>query len=174
MIKENQELLNAQLAQAMDTYRTQLSLLVTIITILVVANATVIGYAISTKIASVIFIGPLFPIVIIVVSRVIFKLSLPVVYTAINIESKYDSAIGVDWLASTFIAVTITSEYYDNLVKISLIKDHSKRIKALGEMPRPSFKGTGSRFIKIALFLIIVGQLVFPIILYKFFGWTLL
>ena len=114
--KKNQEILNLQLTQAMETYRLQLSLLVTIITVLVVANATVVGYAITTQIASIFFIGSLFPTGIIVAARIIFGLSLPIIYTAVNIERNYIGVADMDWLASTFISVSVAPEYYDRLV----------------------------------------------------------
>lgn len=172
--KKGNEFENLQLAQAMETYRAQLSLLVSIITVLVVANATVVGYAISTQIASIIFIGPLFPIGVLVVTRIIFALSLPVIYTAINIESKHESAVEVDWLASTFISVVVAPDYYDRLVKICSIGNRDKRIEELRRMPVPSFKGNGGRFVKIVLFIVIIGQIILPIVLSAYFGWRLL
>ncbi|MBN8654968.1 MAG: hypothetical protein J0M11_04460 [Anaerolineae bacterium] len=171
--KKSQEILNLQLTQAMETYRSQLSLLVTIITVLVVANATVVGYALTTQIASIFFIGSLFPIGILVVARIIFGLSLPVIYTAVNIEKNYVNLIDMDWLASTFISVTVAPEYYDKLIQISLMKNRAERIKELRKMPRPSFKGKGRRFIKIALFVVIAGQIIIPFALSAYFGWRL-
>jgi hypothetical protein len=166
------EFARLQLGQAITTYQTQLSLLVQIITILVIADATVVGYAISTQIAGILLIGPLFPIMIFVVSRIIFKLSLPTVYTAVSIEQKYGNTNG-DWLASTFVSTTISPDYLNRLKTIASTQDSSERIKQLRSAPAPSFKGPGTGITKLALVLIMLGQIIAPFILSSYFGWRM-
>ncbi len=166
------EFARLQLEQAIATYQTQLSLLVQIITVLVIADATVVGYAISTQIAGILLVGPLFPLIILVISRIIFKLSLPTIYTAVSIEQKYGSA-SADWLASTFVSTIISPDYLNRLKTIALIQDPSDRIKQLKNTPAPSFKGTGAGITKLMLVLIILGQVIAPFILSSYFGWRI-
>lgn len=51
-----------QLQQAVETYRAQLSLMVQILTILVIADITLVGYAVTAKSAVIVAIGTAFPL----------------------------------------------------------------------------------------------------------------
>ena len=90
-----------ELELAIGTFREQFSLLIQIATVLVIANVTVGGYAISEKIAGLLFFTALFPFSILFVSSGIRRYMLPIVYTAVAIEHKYGQD-EIDWLASTF------------------------------------------------------------------------
>lgn len=169
--KIEQEFIKSQFEQAMETYRTSLSLLIQVIAVLVIANATVVGYAISTQISGILFIGPLFPITIMCIAHTVFKLMLPIIYTAMNLEHKYD--FNIDFLATTFLSVAMSPEYVDELTAISSIQDPVERTKRLRGATRPLL-GSGKRIITGALILIALGQIIAPIILSMHFGWRLL
>ena len=67
------EIAKLQLQQSIETYRVQMSLLVQICTVLVVADATTVGYAIQQKLAGIIWVGVIFPVTMFLVIRVIFR-----------------------------------------------------------------------------------------------------
>jgi hypothetical protein len=64
--EKNSQFLRQQLDQAIQTYRSALTVLVQIMTVLIVANVTVWGYAINYKIAGMIFIGAVFPLLTVI------------------------------------------------------------------------------------------------------------
>ena len=83
------ELITNQFEQAIETFRTQVNYLLQIITLFVVADVTVVSFAISSQIASIIFISTLFPILIYYAMNQIYSISIPILYTAIYIENKF-------------------------------------------------------------------------------------
>lgn len=166
------EFVKVELEQALETFRTQLSLLVQIVTILVIADATVVGFAVSTQIAGILLIGPLFPIMIIVITSIVFRLAKPVVYTAVSLEHKYGDRSAA-WLASTFLSSTVSTEYVAQLKEISSVQDSAERMRRLRSVPAPSFGGTDVRVTRVALIVIAVGQVIAPVVLSLCFGWRL-
>lgn len=170
--KTEDEFARLQYQQAIETYRTQLSLLVQIMTVLVLADATVAGYAITTQIASVWLIGALFPMIIRVVSIIALRLMAPVLLTAVSVERKY-RIDGVPLLASTFISATITPQYLRQLMDICDITDPEELRRKLDLLPKPSFTMKGSRFIRDALVAIAIGQILVALICWLLLGWRL-
>lgn len=165
------EFIRLQLEHSITTYQALLSQLVQIIIVLVIADATVVGYGISTQSAGVMMIGAFFPIMIIIVQLMVNKRSLPVIYTAVSIEQKY--GIGnMDWLASTFISVTMSPDYLNRLKAIASIQDPSERMKQLTSAPIPLFKGIYSYLMPIAIVFVILLQIIVPIFLWHF-GWRM-
>jgi hypothetical protein len=159
------EITKLQLQQSIETYRVQMSLLVQICTVLVVADATTVGYAIQQKLAGIIWVGTVFPITMYLIIRVIFRLTLPVLATAIAIESKYKDP-EVAGLMSNFVSISISPTFFPRLRAASLIEDESGRIKALQTLRRPAFSGVSPT--KWMLIMIIVGQLLTPLLLQHF------
>ena len=88
------EITRIQLDRA-STYRVQISLLVQICTVLTVADATVVGYAVTQRLAGVIWVGLLFPVSMILIIKLILRATVPVLAIAVSIESRYcDSEVG--------------------------------------------------------------------------------
>lgn len=159
----------SQLEQAFETFRVQFSLLTQVASVLVLADVTVIGYAISTKNAGILLIGALFPIIIRRVAQFASKLMLPVIYSAVSLETKYGGA-GEDWLASTFLGV-LSIEYIEELKSISTIQDTHQRMAKLRLSPLILFgKGSKTRLI---LLLVTLSQIIAPVVLFLFFNWQL-
>jgi hypothetical protein len=130
----NPEFIGLQIEQVMETYRTQISLLIQIMIILVIADVTVVGYSISTQISGILLIGSLFPIMMHYTIYTIHRKMLPPLYTAVSLEHRYGGS-DVDWLASTFMSTTISAEYVATLKTISSIQDPIKRIERLLDVP---------------------------------------
>ena len=165
------EITKLELQQSIETYRVQMSLLVQICTVLVVADATTVGYAIQQKLAGIIWVGIVFPVTMFLVIRVIFRLTLPVLATAIAIESKYRDP-EVAGLLSNFVSTSISPTFLPRLREASLIESESERIKAIRALRRPAFSGASPT--KWMLVAIILGQLITPLLLEHFADWTLL
>lgn len=166
------EITKIQLQQSVETYRVQLSLLVQICTVFVVADATTVGYALQQRVAGIFWIGLIFPLTMFLIVQVVFRLSLPVLATAISIETKYKDA-DVVGLMTTFVAVGMSRTFLEQLRAASLLESEQARTKALSGIKKPpSF--SGGRSIRWILLLIIVGQAVTPILLWRFAGWVLL
>ncbi len=134
------EITKLQLQQSIETYRVQMSLLVQMCTVLVVADATTVGYGIQQKLAGIIWVGMIFPVTMFLVIRVIFRLTLPVLATAIAIESRYKDT-EVPGLMSNFISVSVSPTFFPTLKAASLIEDETERTKALQGLRRPAFSG---------------------------------
>jgi len=165
------EFIRLQLGQAITTYQAQLTLLIELITVLIIANATVVGYALSTQLAGIMLIGALFPVMIVVLQLLVYKRSLPIIFTAISIEQKYGIA-NMDWLASTFVSATISPDYFNQLKTIALIQDSSERMKQLRNLPIPLFKGIYSYIITLAIVLVTLFQIIAPFFLWHY-GWRM-
>jgi hypothetical protein len=95
-----QEFVRLQFEQAMESYRWIFSLLAQLTAVLIIADATVVGYSISTQISGILLIGPLFPLMILYLGHMASKMIVPIVYTAVSLENNY-GAPNVDFLAST-------------------------------------------------------------------------
>lgn len=156
------EFARSQFEQAVETYRTQFSLLIQIATVLVVANATIVGYAMSKQTSGILFVGPLFPIVILLVANAIFRLSIPIVYTAVSLEHRYGEGDS-DWLASTFLMFAASNTYVEEMKAICSIENHEERMKRLHSLYSPVF-GKHSKM-RIALILVAIAQVFAPIVL---------
>ena len=92
-----------QIEQAFETYRTLFSILVQAIAILGVANITLLGYAVSEKLAGVLLAGAIFPIAIWLTARSVAQTMLPTIYALVNLERCYGGE-DFDWVASTFVS----------------------------------------------------------------------
>lgn len=158
-----------QFEQAVETYRTQLSLLVQIATVLIIADATVVGYALSMQIASILLLGSMFPVAILFMMQVVYRLTLPIFYSAVSLESEYVHR-EADSLASTFVAFINSPEYLAKLRAISSIQNPEERIEQLKKIPLPRL-GSGRGIGRISLALIVVAHIVGPVILTVFFNW---
>lgn len=164
-----QEFIKSQFEQSMETYRTQLTLLSQLTAVLVIANATVVGYAISSQKSGILLIGPLFPIMILCIAHSIFRLMVPVIYTAVSLEHKY-GAPHIDFLATTFLSISMSTEYVDELKAISMNQDPVERIRQLRGVTRPLL-GSGRNIVTTALVLVALGQFIAPVILSLLFKW---
>ena len=129
-------------------------------TLFVVADVTVVGFAISSQIAGIIFIGTLFPILIYYAMNRIYSISIPILYTAIYIENKFGGN-QVDWLASTYITYVNSVAHLDKIRGICNISDPTERAKQLRSLKaHVLMKGKG--LTRASLVIVSVAQLVTP------------
>lgn len=165
------EITKAQLQQCIETYRVLLSLMVQICTIFVVADATTVGYAVQQKFAGVLWVGIVFPMGMLIVMRVVVRLTIPILATAISIETKYkDPEVG--GLISTFVAVAVSHHFLEQLRVASLLEAEPARIKAMAKIGKP-YKFVGGWPVKPMLLVVMIGQAVAPVLLWHLAGWRL-
>lgn len=162
-------LIEKELEQAIETIRTQLSLTVNAFTVLVLADITLIGYAINTKSAGIIFVGSIIPIIILIVGYTVKKLMVPIAFTAIYLESRYGDKDGT-YLASTFIYFILNQKTISRLKKIADEEDKNKRLQLLKKI-NTNFHWTPHGIISIVVFIIFIGQISLPLILAYYLGW---
>lgn len=165
------EFIRVQYTQAVESYRAQFTLLVQIATVLTVANATVVGYALSTQIAGILFIGFFFPLIILYVTYFVLRMTLPILYTAVYLEQGY-LGIERDWLVSTFLSTTISHEFVSELRSISSLQDLQEKYHRINKMPLP-LPGRGPSILRVGLVLLALSQAIAPLILCSVFGWRL-
>ena len=168
---EPSDFTKTQLQQSIETYRAQLSLLVQICTVFVVADATTVGYALQVRFGGVLWVGLIFPVAMLLVMRGILRMTIPVLATAVSIETKCKGP-DVGGLMSTFVAVSVSHRFLEQVRSAGLVETEAGRVKALSKLQVPIL--SGGRWVRLLVYLIIVGHAVAPIVLWKFAGWTLL
>jgi len=166
---EEIDFVNSQITQAIESLRTELTLTVQILTVFVVANATMIGFSVSSQKSGIVFVAALIPLMMLIIIRGISKFMLPIIYTAITLETKFGRR-NTDWLSSTFMAIAVSPEFVKNIQRMSQIDDYYERIAKLRKLKlelidRPHFR--------LILMLIIIAQITGGIILTTYFGWKL-
>jgi hypothetical protein len=164
----NPEFIKIQFQETIELFRSQLMMLVQAGTFLLLADVTVIGYAMNTRIAGILFIGTLFPIMLWFLITRMNQMMLPVLFTALSLEHRYGDREG-DWLASTFLSTLASPEYQEGLRRLTSIADRTERMTQLRQIPGPLTAKLG---ILPAVPLVgTAGHLVMPVILSLFFGW---
>jgi hypothetical protein len=161
----------AELQQMSESYRLIVTLTVQIITVLVLANVTLIGYAIGQRIAGILLIGPIFPIGIITTVLIAGRVGLPLIYTYVNLERKYgrDQA---DWLGRTFFPIMISLRFVVRALEIGELPGWSQRFAQMRRLPLPVV-GTGKGIIRVCLVLVALGQIATAFVLWGYFGWQM-
>jgi hypothetical protein len=80
------DFLIVQYEQAMEIFRHGVTSLAQLVTVFVLADITLLGFAIDNQIAGIIFLGALFPIFIMNSASVVGKLLAPTIFTAYYLE----------------------------------------------------------------------------------------
>jgi hypothetical protein len=169
------EIVRLQLQQALDTYRTQMTLLVQISTVMVIADCTVLGYSLANKSPAALVVAGVFPLFIRYIIEIVGRLSIPILYSAVNIEQRY-GVRGVDSLAATFLSFTSSPEYVQKLCNIASTSGPNgfmERVSQLRVLPRPRLGG-GGHLVTRGLMVIALGQIGAGLILHFAFGWPML
>jgi len=171
-VEEIPEFLKSQLQQAIETYRVQLTLLVQILIALTLANATVVGYALSTRLAGVLFVGSLFPALILVISRTVAHLSVPIVSAAIAIEQRYSPS----WyrgLMTTFLSYSMSPSVALAISTRAATESGNCGSDQLKTVPALTV-GTDRGILRLVLIGGCLGQIIAPFVLARLPGWRLL
>lgn len=128
----HQSLIEREVTEGLSTYRTQTTLVTQIVTVLLVGNVYVIGYVINSGNFSFFYFSAVFPLLILFVRYVSFKLMLPIIYCIYKFEKELEQP-NIDFLAMTYMRST-DIKYSRNFDTIISMSDRNERMKRLGKM----------------------------------------
>lgn len=168
---KNADFLRQQLDQAIQSYRSALTVLVQIMTVLIVANVTIWGYAINYKTAGLIFIGAIFPLLTIYLFNLVGRLLSPIVFTAYHAEQQLDRESDTS-LMRLGISVLSGEKFISQLEKISQVAARPEQLVELRKL-KFSILGHQQGFVNAILLAISVLQLIAPFLLSHFMGWPI-
>ena len=168
------EFVRIQYNQAFEVFKMQINIFIQVATILVIANVSLIGYAMNQQIAGIVAIGMFFPMVILITISLVNKTLIPVMFTIIRIERTFGKN-SFGWFGTTYFAHVISEEFVNQLNKI--IKNKSANIqlhelKKIKKSPVSNIVGV-TNFIQLLLVIIAIGQVVAAGILVFFFQWRI-
>jgi hypothetical protein len=163
--------ITAQLEQTSESYRQIITLTSQIITVLLVANVTLVGYAMSQQIAGILLITPIFPLGIIATVLINARSAVPLVYTFVNLERKYGRG-QADWLGKSFFSFITSERYVEKLLEIGSLPDWQERLARLRKSPLP-IVGSGRGLGRASVALIALAQVVAAFVLWYFFDWRM-
>lgn len=166
---KHEEFVRMQFEQTFTTIRTHLTLLIQAITVLIVASVTILGFAVAQQLASVLLATALFPLAVLFVTYIAFRLAVPLYYTAVSLEREHGD-YEVDWLGSTFASFVVSEEYVAGIRAISELDGAAERRARLDALPKPWF-GTGRGLSRLALIALAAGQVIMAIVLAVVSDW---
>ncbi len=169
--KINSEFLIMQYEQAMETFRHGVTSLAQLVTVFVLADITLIGFAIDNQIAGIIFLGALFPLFIMNSASVVGKLLAPTIFTAYCLEQKCGE--GVSGLMHTGLRVNLSSEVAQKLEAVSAMTNVEAQAGQLRKIDISMF-GRRKNLVNIVLILVVLIHVMAPMLLTSCFSWKLL
>jgi hypothetical protein len=158
-----------QVDQAIRTFLAQFTILIQVVTILVVANVTIVGYAISERFGGALLIGSFIPLTIIYMMNGVSRYMIPVIFSAVNLEDQLAQEKKALFF-STFVSFAASPEYLEQLKKTAEIKDGNTKMEELRKLRFPMFR---RRRFNLILMLVSSVQLVMPFYLNSYHGWRL-
>jgi hypothetical protein len=165
------EYMRIQLQQSIETYRVQISLLVQICTVLTIADATVVGYAVSQKLAGVIWVGVIFPVSMILATRLILRSTIPVLAIAVGIELKHgDPKVG--GLISTFLSTTVSPSLMAHIKNAVVVEEEDVRNRMISKARRESYSFAGGKVMRRIVYIVVILQIITPILLWRWGHWN--
>jgi hypothetical protein len=169
--KVEQTFVNGQLQQMNESYRMVITLTVQVMTVFVLGNVTLVGYAISQRIAGILLIGPIFPIGIFLTILITGRAALPIIYAYVNLEQK-QGGYQADWLGRTIFSYLFKPKHIQRLLEIGKMPEWPQRLAAIKKMPI-LLVGTGKGLSRAGLVLIALGQVGAAFVLWGFFDWRM-
>jgi hypothetical protein len=160
-----------QFKQGMEAYRAAMLSVISFSTVLVVVNATLVGYAVNQRLAGLLLIGPIFPITMIGSVMVVRRMQTPMIYFLINLEHRFGGD-KFDWGMTTFVSSTISATFVEGVLAIGNIADREERMRAIDRNPVPVI-GTGKGVLRAMLTTVALGQVIAAIALWQAADWRL-
>lgn len=161
--------LKLQLQESISTYRTGLTVLVQITTVLIVANVTVLGYALSQKSAGILLIGACFPLLIVFLLKMVGKLFIPAIFTAYCAEKELGDQARVS-LITTGLFVICSDDFMNHIDRIAATENLDDRVQALRALEF-SILGSRERMNLVVLLVFSALQIAAAGALMRFFSW---
>ena len=169
--KLNSEFLIMQYEQAMETFRHGVTSLAQLVTVFVLADITLIGFAVDNQAAGVIFLGAVFPLFIINSASVVGKLLTPTIFTAYCIEQKCGEE--VSGLMHTGLRVNLPLAVARELEAIRAMTNTEAQAGQLRKIDISMF-GRRKNLVNILLILVALIHVIAPMLLTSIFSWKLL
>lgn len=129
--EQSNSIIEKEIIEALSTYRTQYTLMTQIVTVIILANVSIIGFALTSNKYELLYLSAFFPILILFVRAKSEQLMLPVVYVAFQLEQSLRT--DKDLLATTFLATTYSTSFKD-FEKINKLTSKNDRMKALQKL----------------------------------------
>lgn len=159
--------LELELQEAFENYRTILKLVVSIFTLLVTANITVIGYALANKVTILFAAGAIFPIAGLLLLLFFGRMFVPITYTAFMIEQTTTNRPDCFW---GVLLAMMASSTIPKIKGILEIEDPQERVKQLSKQ-LSGFLSFGGLTFWGALILSLLQIIAIPALHY-IFGWS--
>jgi len=166
--KISSEFLITQYEQAMETFRHGVTSLAQLVTVFVLADITLIGFAIDNQIAGIIFIGALFPLFIMNSASVVGKLLAPTIFTAYNLEQKCGAEIG--GLMHTGLRANLSLKVANKLAAISAMSNLDDQALQLRRLDISMF-GRRKHLVNTLLIFVTLIHVIAPLLLTSRFAW---
>ena len=154
--------------QTVETFRTQFVILTQVISLLLIANITVVGYALSVQRASPFLAASVISLVLLLVLHGHASVITPIAYRAIVLEKEH--IYGANSLISVFMSLFYSPDVVPTALKISEIENFDEQIRELRKMA----KLFARRSLRLLIWIAIIGQiLIVPLLIYVF-QWSLM
>jgi hypothetical protein len=167
----NSDFLIVQYEQAMETFRHGVTSLAQLVTVFVLADITLLGFAIDNQIAGIIWLGALFPVFIMNSASVVGKLLAPTIFTAYGIEQKCGEEIS--GLMHTGLRVNLSPEVAQKLEAARAMPNVDEQAGQLRKIDISMF-GRRKNLVNSLLVLVVLIHLLAPLLLTSRFSWRLL
>ncbi len=160
----------ARFEALISSFLSMLKMAVQGITVVSLANISLIGFAINNELAGLLFLGGFVPIIATFLLYLGDLHMLPIIFTAMNIEAKHseDRSYGVSAaLISAVIPVSFTK-----LKSVATITGVDEQMSELKKIANP-FKNKAKYRIIIALIFLSLSQCIVAALLNQFYEWKL-
>jgi hypothetical protein len=157
----------SQWQQAIETFRVQIQLLVQWCSIMMIADVTLVGYAITQRTGITIAVGAIFPLTMVTMIRRFERHARPIIYTALTIEDA--NSEGVDGVATAYASSSAGPEYVECIRDAGRRATEAERMQALRSLPRRDL--WGRRHLIPGLYTLAIGQMVASLLLVFVSGW---
>ena len=157
------ELVRIKLEQSAETIRSYLTLLTQIITVIVVANVTTIGFAIQSKQGVILFIGAIYYFGIWISFWIFGRLISVPVYTIFCLENEFQDN-QLDWPSISSLPFNLSYEFVEKLYSMRESNNSKIKFNKINRLRVPIL-GPLQRIVNIILIFLACLQIIIPIIL---------
>lgn len=152
-----------QLEQSMETFRMIQNRLFMVILGLIVANVTIIGFAIEKQKPLIALIGVACYFLMWFYIKVCRRFMSSAITTAMSIEEKYGDK-NIEWLVTSSLKKSVNKEVRKKIIDINYLQNQDERLKAIQNLSITGY--TGNKYgVQILIFGICLIQIIVTILL---------
>ena len=153
----------AEFTQAMEMYRSNSTVTIQVLTVLVVADVTLLGFAFERHSAVILFLTGFLPIAGLMAYYRMGYYMKPVIYASLLLENRFRPPSG-DLLATSLIGMQTSGDTFNKIVEIAEDQDFERRMQRLAQLrmgnDRRRVQGVARTLIVTAAVLQFVGAVV--------------